>query len=253
MLKNIYIHIGNFKTGSTSLQRFLYLNRNNLKSHNLQMIYEKKNFFKGTINNMKLFQYFDKFQEQKIIKYLKLNNKNKKNYILTSEYFSCFADNSDKINFLHKTFLKLGFNPIIIFYRRNDISYLYSFYAELLKHRKTIEIDNVFNFVKKIKNYGHYKNIKNNNYYLSQKYFLNNRIIIKNFKKIFKKKFFVIEYKNTNNQIFKDFLKIIKYRNSNVLIFPKKLNKSRKIKFWNLKRIFYFLFLSFAQKYILKL
>ena len=77
MAKNIYIHIGNFKTGSTSLQRFLYLNRNKLKTHNFQMIYEK-NFFRGTINNLRLFQYFDKFQEQKIIKYLKLNNKKNK-------------------------------------------------------------------------------------------------------------------------------------------------------------------------------
>ena len=252
MSKNIYIHIGNFKTGSTSLQRFLYLNRNNFKTHNFQMIYEK-NFFRGTINNMRLFQYFDKFQEQKIIKYLKLNNKKKQNYILTSEYFSCFADNFDKINFLHKTFLKLRFNPIIIFYSRNDMNYLYSFYIELLKHKKIIEIDNIFNFVKKIKNYGHYKNIKNNYYYLSQKYFVDERIIVKNFKKIFKKNFFIIEYENSNDQIFKNFLKIIKYQNSNDLIFPKRLNKSRKIKFWNLKRIFYFLFLSFAQKYILKL
>lgn len=252
MSKNIYIHIGNFKTGSTSLQRFLYLNTNNFKNYNFQMIYEKKNFFKGTINNMKLFRYFDKFEEQKIFKYLKLNNKKKQNYILTSEYFSCFADNLEKINFLRKTFLKLGFKPVLIFVKRNDMTYLYSLYTELLKHRKNIEIDNIFNFVKKIKKYGYYKNKKNNYYYLSQKYFIDNTIIIQNFRKIFKKNFIVINYKNTKNQLFRDFIKIIKYQTPNNLIFPKKMNESRKIKFWNLKRIFYFLFLFYIQKYVLK-
>ena len=67
MFKNIYIHIGNFKTGSTSLQRFLFLNRNKLKDYNYQTIYKKKNFFRGTINNMKFFQHFDKFEEKKFL------------------------------------------------------------------------------------------------------------------------------------------------------------------------------------------
>ena len=253
MSKNIYIHIGNFKTGSTSLQRFLFLNRNKLKNYNYKTIYKKKNFFKGTINNMKLFQHFDKYEEKKIFKYLKLNKIDKQNYIVSSEYFSCFADNLNKINFLRKIFLRYGFKPIIIFVKRNDKSYLYSFYSELIKHRKIIQIDNVFNFVAKIKKNGFYKNKKNDYYYLSQKYFIDSTIIIKNFKKIFKKNFFVIEYKNLNHQLIKDFIKIIKYPNLDNLKFPEKMNKSRNIKFWNLKRIFYYLFLLYVQKFVLRI
>ena len=37
-MKSLYLHIGNFKTGSTSLQSFFYLNRKLLKKNNIDLI-----------------------------------------------------------------------------------------------------------------------------------------------------------------------------------------------------------------------
>ena len=67
-MKKCFLHIGNFKTGSTSLQSFLFLNKEELKRKNLKVIKEK-NFFKNTIHNQKLFKYFDKQDFKKIKDY----------------------------------------------------------------------------------------------------------------------------------------------------------------------------------------
>ena len=48
-MKSLYLHIGNFKTGSTSLQSFFYLNRRLLKKNNIETIIEK-NYFKNTFH-----------------------------------------------------------------------------------------------------------------------------------------------------------------------------------------------------------
>ena len=67
-MKSLYLHIGNFKTGSTSLQSFFYLNRRLLKKNNIETIYEK-NYFKNTIHNQKLYKLFDEKKFEKIKKY----------------------------------------------------------------------------------------------------------------------------------------------------------------------------------------
>ena len=64
-MKKCYIHIGNFKTGSTSIQSFLFLNKKLFEEKNFKLIYEK-NFFKNTIPNQILFKYFDKKSFKKI-------------------------------------------------------------------------------------------------------------------------------------------------------------------------------------------
>ena len=74
-MKSLYLHIGNFKTGSTSLQSFFYLNGKLLKKNNIETIYEK-NYFKNTIHNQKLYKLFDEKKFKKIKKYfLKINKK----------------------------------------------------------------------------------------------------------------------------------------------------------------------------------
>ena len=64
-MKSLYLHIGNFKTGSTSLQSFFYLNRRLLKKNNIETIYEK-NYFKKTIHNQKLYKLFDEKKLKKL-------------------------------------------------------------------------------------------------------------------------------------------------------------------------------------------
>ena len=169
---------------------------------------------------------------------------------MSSEFFSCLSYDQGKILFIKKTILQLGFQPIIIFYFRSDDSYLYSLYAQQLTQRHNIKIDSVFEFKKKIEKFGYYFNKKNKNYYMSQNYYLDNKKIIYNWKKIFKKDFIYIKFdKKSENKIFTDFSDVLKL-NKQELKFPNKKNVSRSIKIWNLKRIFYFLYLNFFQKKI---
>ena len=49
-MKKCYLHIGNFKTGSTSLQAFFYLNKKVFENLNFQFI-EEKNFFKESMGS----------------------------------------------------------------------------------------------------------------------------------------------------------------------------------------------------------
>ncbi len=248
-MKNCYLHIGNFKTGSTSLQSFLYLNKEILREYNIQSI-EEKNYFKKTIHNQNLYKLFDKKDFSKIKKYFSKIKKNS-NVILSSEFFSCFSYNLKKIEYVKKTISKLGFNPVIIFYYRCDGAYLYSLYAQQLTQKKNIKIESVFDFKKKIQKFHFYRNKKNKFYFMSQDYNLNNKKIVENWKKIFKKNFFFIKFeKNSGKKLFYDFLNILKLPKKIQFEFPNKKNVSRKIKPWNLKRIFFYIYLKFAQKQI---
>lgn len=250
-MKKAYIHIGNFKTASTSLQRFIYINKTLLNKNNIEVLLER-NFVKQSTNNMKLFKHFDKMNKNKIKKYFSKSSK-KKDLLITSEYFSTLSNNIKKLEFLKRTLKKLRFEPIIIFYYRYDEDYLYSFYAELLTHRKLIKIDNIFNFIDKIKRHGYYFNSKNKKYFLSQKYFFNNKLISQNWRKVFKHNFHTIEFsKKRGNMVFIDFLKILKIKNKIVFKIPKKSNTTRKIKFWNIKRYFYYIYLKNLQKRLFK-
>ena len=88
---------------------------------------------------------------------------------------------------------------------------------------------------------------------MSQNYNLNNKRIVINWKKIFKKNFIFFKFKkNEEYQIFYDFLKTLKIKKNDDFKFPNKKNISRKIKFWNFKRIFYFYYLNFMQSKIFK-
>ncbi len=232
--KKCYIHIGNFKTGSTTLQKLLFLNQNFLKKKNLGVIYER-NFFKKTINNMQLFRYFNELDEKNITKYIKLNSS--KHLIISSEYFSCISYDLNKIFFLKKIILKLGYEPIVIFLGRNYISFFNSLYREVLKQNKSLEYkDNIIEYLKKIKKYGYYFYNKNNRYYLSQNYYYKNNVIKKNWEKVFNKNFVYLEFnKKSKNKFIFDFIKILNLEKSNFEI-PEVQNKTT-IKFWHIKRI----------------
>ncbi len=249
-MKKCYLHIGNFKTGSSSLQAFLYQNRKIFRKHSIEPVYEK-NFFKKTINNLKLFKNFNDQDQNKLREKFK-KYKKFKNIIISSEYFSCMSNDEYKIIFLKKFLKKSGFKPIIIFYYRDDDDYLYSFYSEQLKQRKNIEIENVFKFLEKIYKFGYYFNKKNKIYYLSQKYFFDKKIIFKTWKKIFKSDFkYYKYYKEDDKRIYFNFLSFVNIKGKEKFNFPIKRNISRKIRPWNLMRIGLYLFLKFHSKKLL--
>ena len=248
-MKSLYLHIGNFKTGSTSLQSFFYLNRKLLKKNNIETIYEK-NYFKNTIHNQKLYKLFDEKKFEKIKKYFSKINR-KSHILISSEFFSCFSYDLKKIQYLKEIILKLGYKPKVIFYYRSDKSYLYSLYVQQLTQRKSISIDNVFQFKSKVAKHHYYFNKKNKYYFMSQNYNLNNKRIVTNWRKIFKNNFTFFKFKKDEEyQIFDDFLKTLKIKKDDNLKFPNKKNISRKIKFWNFKRIFYLYYLNFMQSKI---
>ncbi len=250
-MKKLYLHIGNFKTGSTSLQTFIFQNRKIFEKNKISTIYEK-NFFRSTINNMQLFKHFNEMKQNQALKYLK-KNKKMKNLIISSEYFSCISNSYEKLRFLKKTIKKAGYKPVVIFYYRKDAFYLFSFYAQQLTQRKRIYIENVFEFVSKLKRYGYYFNKKNKYYFLSQNYYFNNRKIYKNWQKVFKQDFYSITFnKDRGNQLFYDFIKVIGLDKNNKFKMPAMQNVTRRTKPWNIIRIFYLVYLFFAQKIIFK-
>ncbi len=250
-MKKIFIHIGNFKTGSTSLQNFIFLNQDLFKKNNIQVLIEK--IQKITTNNISLFQYISKKNNLKIIKYFTKVIKNK-DLLITSEYFSLLSYDLGKLKFLKQTMRKLNYEPIIIFFYRDDESYLYSFYSELLKHRKITKVDSVFQFIKKIRNDGYYSITDNKKIYsFNQRYYFDNVQIINNWKKIFGKNFYYIKFcKDQKKKIFNDFLNVLDLEKKVKFKMPIQFNKTRRLKFWNLKRIFYFIYLKFAQKRLFK-
>ena len=248
-MKRIYIHIGNFKTGSKSLQKFLFLNKELLKRKNIGTIYEK-NFFKYHINNLLLFKYFEKLDEKKISEYLKKNKL--KNLIISSEYFSCLSADEKKIKFIKKTVNRLGYQPKIIFFYRDGAAYIYSFYNEILKQKNLFKKpENIFNFLSKLKRYGYYFYNKNVYYHLSHNYYFKNDVIKKNWKRVFKKDFISIKFdKIENDKFLNEFIDILGLRGIDFEI-PEPQNKS-KIKFWHIKRIFSFAIIYFYYVLMLK-
>jgi|APSaa5957512535_1039671.scaffolds.fasta_scaffold01955_3 hypothetical protein len=241
--KKFFIHIGNFKTGSTTLQKFLFLNKKLLKKNNIGVIYDKENFFKKNINNMLLFKYLDNLNENKIFYYLKRNKE--KHLIISSEYFSCISLDIKKIKLLKKMIIKLGYEPNIIFFSRNGPMFFYSFYREILKQNKSLKIkDNVFDYLQKIKKYGYYFYNKNDKYYLGHNFYFKNNLINKNWKKIFKKNFISIKFdKKHKSKLLHDFINILELKNVDFKI-PEIQNKTT-IKFWHLKRIFNYILIYF--------
>ncbi len=247
-MKKCYLHIGNFKTGSTSLQKFFFINKDLLSSHNIEPIYEE-NFFGKAINHEKLYKQFDTNNLNELNHFFS-NINTEKNIILSSEYFSCFSKDIKKIKFLKETIEKFGFELIVIFYYRKDIDYLYSLYSEMLKHRKWTKIDNVFDFKKKVFNYGYYYLEKKSiNWYLNTYYFVNYKLVEEVWKSVFKNKFYSIEYNPDDNlKIFKDFINIIGTKDISNYKIPEKVNVRGKISPWKLKRIFNFIYLKFNTK-----
>ena len=132
-MKKCFLHIGNFKTGSTSLQKFLYINSKEFDQHNILPIYYK-NWFGETINHYNLYKDFNEGNLKEIEDFFSKITANK-DIILSSEYFSSFSNQDRKIEFLKETIEKFGYKLIIIFYYRKDSDSLYSLYSEFKKRK----------------------------------------------------------------------------------------------------------------------
>ena len=247
-MKKCYLHIGNFKTGSTSFQKFLFQNRKKFEDKKFEVIYDKSIYFKKTINNLRIFKLFS----DKKFNILKKILTKRKDLILSSEYFSSLSFEVEKIKLLQNFFKKLNYKLIIIYFYRDDNEFLYSLYSEILKHRKRIKIENIFDYLKFVKEKGYFQIVNTDKVLGGILMPVNNKIVIKNWKKVLGKNFnyFKFDKLNKNNKSILQFLKLIKLNKKDFDVRNINLNKSRSIKFWHIKRKFYYNFLKSESKKI---
>tara|TARA_Y100001954_G_C15822759_1_gene610775 strand:+ start:598 stop:1704 length:1107 start_codon:yes stop_codon:yes gene_type:complete len=161
-MSTLFLHIGTSKTGTTSLQRFLYDNKELLLTKNFlfySRIEEKDNYL-NSIHLPYLF-YFDEsfrwlehknniinevdrqtFKENIIFKFTKEFKKYPNhNWIISSEHVFNMCFDKDSIEALQNFFLKYFDNIKIVIYLRDQLSYFLSSYStqvdeKFLRQRK---------------------------------------------------------------------------------------------------------------------
>ena len=168
-MKKIFIHCGLHKTGTTSIQNFLFSNPSLLKKNNF--LYpligipesnrahhnfgwelsgdERFNKSNGTIEELK-----------EKIKYID------QDIILSTESFETILNDVDTLEFLKTTFEDINFQTSFVIFIRNPIDYLISCYLQLLKNKRILlaePFDLIMNKV--IKN--SFLQINNNKYYFN--------------------------------------------------------------------------------------
>ena len=121
-MKNIYFHVGPPKTGSTSIQKLLYTNINNIN-----------NFYipQTCLTVPNLINHEDLLNE--------ISSKEKDILISSEDLLFVLLDEKKKLEF-EKRFNDLGYKIKYIFFVRKDFDYFYSQSTEFIRHKfKEIE------------------------------------------------------------------------------------------------------------------
>ncbi len=139
-----YLHIGMHKTGTTSIQHFLFTNRELLKKQdflypasikdNLGDMNTSHNPFAGIIGDC--FKKNDKISLDKFLEQFKkeLDSEQAKNVIISSENI-LFLDTQEKLNYLKEILHQLGFKKVIIIVYIRDVADKYlSIFSQELKN-----------------------------------------------------------------------------------------------------------------------
>lgn len=175
-----YLHIGTEKTGTTSIQNWLYTNKvilenNEIFLSNFLSINNNRslaNFFQTDLDDFsiinqihdnndkkKFFENFlNKFKEE-------VNNYKKfgKKFIITSEHFSSRLRTKEEIKNLYNFLSKIFDQIIIICYFRNQSELALSYYSTLLKTSTILDFEDFLD-----------SNLKNNFYYYDHLSIANN-------------------------------------------------------------------------------
>ena len=154
-----YIHIGLEKTGTTTLQEFFHLNKENLAKDNIHFMSSP-----GTRNHTDLVAYaYDKtlgdlivqknlhtseakqiFRENFIARFndeIHITKSTETNLLVSSEHLSSRVFSKDEIRKLLSLFTENGYQPKIIVYLRRQDQYLLSTYSTWLKSGATAELN----------------------------------------------------------------------------------------------------------------
>ena len=209
-MKNLFIHIGGHKTGSTAIQEHLKYNSKFLKKKGAYYFntYESKNFNK-LINERNLKKkniYFNKFFNQ--ITNIRYNNIIISRGSLSGNIEYKYDDAKIFAEFL-KEFKKFGYKVKIIYFVRDPIPFVISSYFQLKKNYKfsNMSFENYLKFIKPETFF--LKTIKSYN-----KWFKND-FIINNYTKLYK-----------NEDQFIDYFWSLISKNSNIKKIGKNINKS---------------------------
>lgn len=135
MSRTIYLHIGPHKTGTTYIQKNLYLNKEYLK--NLGYLYPEP---KEIIEEFSVYCHKELYKKPiNINNLLKQNNNATNNIIVSFEGLSLYS--KDEIFELKKHIDSYyDYNIKIIFYLRNPAERVYSLWQEKIKHGECISI-----------------------------------------------------------------------------------------------------------------
>ena len=214
-MKKIIFHIGNHKTGSSTLQKFIFKNSKLFEKFNY--IYPKKFIREGDYGHSNLASELTKnknFRRQfgDHLNFINFLKKNKKNIIISSEDLEFLDFNKNLFSKIKKTIKSKNYKIYILFFYRKPISLYISMIKEIVKSGYFFE------------KYDHKKNlelINKNGYFLysKYKYWFCYKKQIKKISEVFdlKEKFiFKINYEKNNS--IKNFINFI-------------LNKKDKIKF----------------------
>lgn len=134
----MYIHIGSPKAGSTSIQDFLYTNRNNLEINDFYFPKITNDHLKSH-NGYKLQHAIDDNSKDKnsVIKFYKskIDKSKASNIIISYEGFTNPSFNTNKIKELKNNFKE--YNIKIIIYIRRSVDFFVSAWQHSLKHNFT--------------------------------------------------------------------------------------------------------------------
>ncbi|EPC9469428.1 hypothetical protein ACR3S7_001570 [Campylobacter lari] len=132
----IYVHIGTVKTGTTTIQKFLHLNRQRLLKHGFHhpQIFDQRDYWlivpaiKNIKNNLN-----SKILQNKVIDFCKDIATDKKN-IISSEALSHKLTSFEDIYFFHQFLHEIGFSKIyIIVYFRDMLEMLSGLFNTQIK------------------------------------------------------------------------------------------------------------------------
>lgn len=154
-----YIHIGLEKTGTTSLQEFFFLNKQNLAKDNIHLMsspgarnhtdlaayaYDKTLGDLIVQKNIQTTEAKEAFREEFLERFtreIQTVKKTKAHLLVSSEHLSSRVFSKNEIRKLIGLFTKEGYQPKIIVYLRRQDQYLLSTYSTWLKSGATAELN----------------------------------------------------------------------------------------------------------------
>ncbi|EPD8390258.1 hypothetical protein ACSD83_001359 [Campylobacter coli] len=210
-----YVHIGNWKTGSTTIQNFLTLNYDGLI--NLGFLYPKTlrsrinhNILRDIPKNPELFkQYYSTLKHE-------IKNSNCNNVIFSQESFIDLTKNIDLIYNLKNILMSVGFDKIyIILYVRDTYSFLNSLCSQEVRAR---HLDTARNTLAKD---------------FRMRFLFDYRMVIDYYSQVFNKENLIVKLFDKNEfyqeDLLKDFLNIFNIKMQDSFVKPNKEIKNKSL------------------------